>query len=436
MGKDHAKLSLTVPSTAFTIFCGVMRTGRGFRSKLLDITELLPWQSHVFQDNCPNIKYNDSTAAICLKNIEELNEYYYPGFVKCLFPKLGHEVSSDPVCSFSYPVNLKYSFDSKPVTIQYIDLFFFPDHHLVYCFKCTYKDLTLDEIVSLNNLIRNKKINELEFIYPVIQPLARDNCLNIGNKLKMFLCLSHELTFSESYSSDHLLFDLATCSPVGTSVGEGKNREMKPSREYFENLMKDHRISVFDNWTAVSLFDTFTLVHRGPVYNFNWEFRYFRILYVHSLFVKTYLAETSKAFYSHEVNKSLEEEFYDFDKHFNFKQISYNFLPQIIYEKIRYGLNVEQEMKDIRSAIEKDHRKRQERREIEEATNEKRINYILFALAFLTVIETVWHGSEWLYTVLKGEKGLYYNIGSITSLFAIYFLIFYMYKRRKDRSRE
>lgn len=433
MERDQCNLSILTPLSAYAIFCGVMRTRQDALSKISEVPGLLRWQSHVFQDNSDNNEYTDSTFSSSIECIEKLDEYYYPGFVKCLFPKKGVEAGPDLVQSHTYLINTKYSFDNKPVIIHYLDLFFFPDNHLIYCFKCSYHDLGLDEIVHLNNLIRTKKIKELEFVYPIIQSLAQDDCFNIGNKLKLFFCLSYNFDFSTGYDSDHLLYDLATCSPIGTSIGEGKKPELKPSPDYYNTLMKNHRISIFDNWTGMSLFDTFTLIQRGPVYNYNWEFRYFRILYIHSLFIKTYLAETSKEFYLREMNKNLEEEFYEFDKHYNFKQISYNFLPQVIYEKIREGLNVEQEMYDIRTAIEKDHKKRQERREIEESSNEKRMNTVLFIIALLAVITAVWHVSEWLYTLFKGERGVYFNIGSIAVFFLICSVIYYFLRRRKAK---
>lgn len=431
MEQDQNNPSILMPSDAYAIFCGVMRSGKDALSKVSEIPDFLRWQCHVFQDNTCNIEYNNSTSSRSSECIEELEEYYYPGFVKCLFPGKGLETGSELVKSFTYPMNSTFSFDDKQVIINYIDLFFFPDNYLIYCFKCTYTGSNLDEIVFLNNLIRNKKIKELEFIYPIVKSLAQDDCLNIGNKLKLFFCLSHDFNFSTGYDSDNLLYDLATCSPIGSSIGSGKNPELKPSAEYYADLIKNHRISVFDNWTGMSLFDTVTLIQRGPVYNYNWEFRYFRILYVHSLFVKTFLAETSKEFYLHERNKNLEEEFHAFDQHYNFKQISYNFLPQIIYEKIRQGLNVEQEMQDIRNAIEKDHKKRQEHREFEEATNEKRMNYVLFIIALLTVIEAVWHGSEWLRTAHEGIRGSVLEIGSLMSLIILYFIIYFRLRRRK-----
>jgi hypothetical protein len=431
MERDQFTQTALKPLSAYAIFCGVMRSKKGCLSKISEIPGILPWQSHVFQDNAYNNEYNDPAFSKSLKCIEELDEYYYPGFVKCLFPQKGDETASDAVRSYTYPLNTKHSFENKSFIVNYIDLFFFPDNHIIYCFKCTYHDLSLDEIGYLNSLIRNKKINELEFVFPIIKSLSNDDCLNIGNKLKLFFCLSHDFTFSEGYDSDHLLYDLATCSPIGTSVGEGKNPDLKPSAEYYSGLMKNHRISVFENWTGMSLFDTFTLIQRGAVYNYNWEFRYFRTLYIHSLFVKTFLAESSKEFYLHEMNKNLEEEFHEFDQHYNFKQISYNFLPQIIYEKIRQGLNVEQEMNDIRHAIEKDHEKRRERREIEEATNEKKMNYVLFFIALLTVIEAVWHGSEWLHTAEAGVRGSGLEIGSLVSLIVFYFIMFYLLSRRK-----
>jgi hypothetical protein len=435
MEQDQFDLTALAPLSAYAIFCGVIRTKKGCLSEISEIPGLIPWQSHLFNDNSINNEYSDPSFSRSLKCIEELDEYYYPGFVKCLFPGKGAETVSDPARSYTYPLNTRHSFENKSVIINYIDLFFFPEDHLIYCFKCTYQDLTLEEIGDLNNLIRNKKINELEFVHSVIKSLACDDCLNIGNKLKMFFCLSHDFTFSPGYDSDHLLFDLATCSPIGTSVGEGKKPELKPSAEYYSTLMRNHRISVFDNWTAMSLFDTFTLIHRGPAYNYNWEFRYFRMLYVHSLFIKTFLAEASKKFYLHKMNENLEEEFYQFDHHYNFKQISYNFLPQIIYEKIRQGLNVEQEMNDIRIAIEKDHQKRQERREIEEAANEKKINYVLFIIALLTVIEAVYHGSEWVHAMLANLYGPSLNAGSVLSLVLVYLIIYYMFKKKRLKKR-
>jgi hypothetical protein len=133
------------------------------------------------------------------------------------------------------------------------------------------------------------------------------------------------------------------------------------------------------------------------------------------------------------MNKNLEEEFHEFDQHYNFKQISYNFLPQIIYEKIRQGLNVEQEMNDIRSAIAKDHQKRREHREIEEGRNEKRMNYVLFIIALLTVIEAVYHGSEWVHNLGRHEYGFLFKLGSPASLVLIYIIILYLLLKKNKQ---
>jgi len=131
-------------------------------------------------------------------------------------------------------------------------------------------------------------------------------------------------------------------------------------------------------------------------------------------------------------DKNLEDSFHEFNRYYNFKQISFNFLPQLIYEKIRAGLNIEHEMNDIRHAIERDHKKRQERREIEESLSENRIKNALFIVAILAVFTAVWDGSEWLYTVHEGKHGLGFNIISVSSCILIYScILFFLLRKNK-----
>ncbi len=431
MNHDSNLLSDWKPLGGWAIFCGVMRTRKEAWKTAAASEGILPWQVHVMPDGSRNKKLSEETFSESSAIIRQQEEYYYPGFVRCLFPD-GEPAGKRPhLASYTIPVGGEHAVGGHRVRVEYIDLFFYPDDHLIYCFKCRYSDSTLGGMVALNDRIRNTRPGEIGFLAPILKELCTGDCLNIGNKLKLFFCLSHEFTFPAEYSESHLLYDLATCAPPGTAAGLGERPELKPSDSYYSGLTGRYRISVFDNWSALCLFDTFTLVQRGPVYDFNWEFRYFRFLYIHSLFVKSYLAETSREFYLHTMNRDLEEDFFEFDKHYNFRHVSYNFLPQMICEKIREGLNIERELSDIREAIVRDNHKRLERRETEEAKNEKRINLVLFIIALLTVVEAVYHGTEWFYGLAENHYGTGFGIGSVLVLGVIYFLIYYFFKLRK-----
>ncbi len=426
-------ISGLIPLSAYSIFIGIIEVRTNIKRDIERISGLIPWQTHIFPDGSLNKVYDDQSALQSSECIEKLKEYYYPGFVNALFPTLNSYPGSEEVNSYTIPLNEKVSFDGAHVMVSYLDLFFLPGEHLIYCFKCDFNGLSIEEISRLNDLIRNKKPNDLDFIYSRLRSFMKDETGVIGGKHKIFSCISHDTEFSDHYSVNHLLYDLGTCSPVGTSVGMGNKPFLKPSSGYFNSMMDEHLISVFDNWTALALFDTFIIVHRGEVYNYNWEFRYFRFLYIHSLFIKTALVSINTEFYAGKMQKNLVSKFHIFDKNFNFKQISFNFLPQFIYEKIRKGVNLEQEMSDIRFAIENDHHKKQEQRNADESKNEKRLNSVLFIIALLAVIETVWHLSEWIWVFHEGERNNIFEIGSFAFLLLLYFLIYYLLKHRKQR---
>jgi len=426
-------ISQSKPSMAISIFCGVAKTNDNLIDQIGGLNYILPWQTHIFADNSPNLSYDESTWDKSINTVKELSEFYYPSFINCLIPS---EENTDPyvkqIKSYTIPLKKLFIIKQKSITIDYLDLFFFPENHLVYCFKCDLTHFSLNEIVEINNELRELKINKLDFLADILQRICIPESYIMGNKLKLFMVLEHTIKFDESYGADNILYELGTCSPIGTSIGIGPASRLMPSQPFFQQTILQNKISVFENWSALCLFDTFTLLHRGEVYRFNWEFRYFRFLYIHSIFIKSYLGEINKEFYLNTKNRNLANVFFDFNKHFNLKQISYNFLPQLIYEKIRHGLNVELELNDISTLIEQDYFKKQEKRQIQESENEKRTNRALFIVAILTVFSAVWDGSELFEAALKIERGIFFSSFSLLALVLVYLGIYYFLKKKKQ----
>ncbi len=84
-----------------------------------------------------------------------------------------------------------------------------------------------------------------------------------GGKLKVFQCfdLTNESN-GDTEEVEHTLFELGTL----TAVGSFKNpiNYAAHSVQYYEKTMAES-ISVYNNWRALCLFDTFTMV-RNPIF--------------------------------------------------------------------------------------------------------------------------------------------------------------------------
>jgi hypothetical protein len=414
------------PEFAYSIFCGVIHCRKDGFEQTLHTEDFKSWRPHVLKDSREDSEPDNIIDASPITYHKDLEGIYYPAFINCLFPSGSNKDEfSDEIKSYSKKINDVLLVDEYKVPITYLDLYCFPQSLIIYCFKCDMSGFTIDQIIKLNYEIRETKLENLNFLSGTLSKLSCDGKLNRGNKLKLFSITESNIKYPNGYNSDHLLYDIATCSPVGTAIGSGQIPSLQPSAGYFKEILERHKISVFDNWSALGLFDSFALVYNGDIYKYNWESIYFRLLYIHSLFIKNYLVKISSEFQLG-LNKvtTLENKFHEFNKHFNLKQISHNFLPQLIYEKIRIGFNIENELTEIKHAIDRDHRLREEKRE-------KKVNVALFIVAMLTVFTAIKDGSEWITQVIHVEHGPVFNIVTILAFLIIYSVVFYLLVRKK-----
>jgi hypothetical protein len=275
-------------------------------------------------------------------------------------------------------------------------------------------------------------MQEFGFIRELIGPLKAGSgeglsLMLFGNKLKSFTLVEMNEDMDDA-GEKCLLYDLATCSPVGSASGAVPYFE--PTQDYLDKLWDENTVKVFDNWKAMCLFDSFTaLFRKGALNRFVWENAYFNLIFLHSLYVKHYLFSINRRFFVENTEKQqLEDEFYEFDNYFNFRQISYNFLPQIIYEKIRFGFNIEEELEQMQKGIERANA-------AENAIQDRRINKVLTIIAFLTVFSVILDASD-LIAKLIFESDLAYQVISgtlgITVLALISVLLF---RKRKSSKR-
>lgn len=439
--KESQPLSKQLCAKALTIFCGVCEYDEKSLKKLREGNAggFREWQFHVNPDGLSEQEM-----------LRLFNDYYYESFISSIFPeysktekkyynegfaahtlRLSKELNKD----FDISIKRKTGTINKKVRIEYVDLFLFPGNIAFYCFKFDYSGETYDNITLLNGYIRNNALNEFGFIKESIKILktgTHDSMLIFGNKLKSFTLVELDQELSDD-EEKFLLYDLATSSPVGSA--DGTVPWFQPTGEYLGELWDNNAVSVFDNWKGMCLFDSFTgLFRKGVLNNFVWENAYFNLIFLHSIYIKHYLFRINKKFYLEDTNKQkLEDEFYEFDKYFNLKQITFNFLPQIIYNKVRYGLDIEDELSQLQTSIERANN-------VEKSRRDKSINNVLTIIALLTVFSIIWDLSEWFNKIFFNSDRSYVTISvsltvGVTILLLVFLLKNYWKNFRKWRKR-
>jgi hypothetical protein len=147
---------------------------------------------------------------------------------------------------------------------------------------------------------------------------------------------------------------------------------------------------VFNNWKALSLFDTFTILchdfNEGNTANY--IDNYFGMIYVSELFVKFYLFRLNNNFrLNNQSADKLLAQFEDFEYSCWFENVSYNFLPRLFHRAIEQGLEIIPEKQCLYQMIAK-------QKDAREKRDDQRMNNLLFYLTIFTICSTVWDASS------------------------------------------
>ena len=242
-----------------------------------------------------------------------------------------------------------------------------------------------------------------------------------GNKLKVFQIATIDAGEREGTDSDELLFELGTIAPIGSYDPEN---DFSPSKAYYDKIMGGNCVSVFNNWKALSLFDTFTFlghdISEGNIEN--WISNYFGMIYISELFVKFYLFRLNNDFrISHERADKLLEQFDEFEYSCWFDQVSYNFLPRLIHHSMEEGLEILPEKQRLYQMIAQQKDKR-------EKDDDQRMNNLLFYLTLFTTFSMVWDAGSlfnemYPFETYLGSATEGFRLVSYTLLLAVLILI-------------
>jgi len=279
-------------------------------------------------------------------------------------------------------------------------------------------------LASKNRIkISGIQYSTLEFIenFIVHRTLSHDLISSImGNKLKTYSVTNLQ---NEILEYRNLLFDLATASLVRLN---DEKSFFSPSQKYCDSIYERHSISVFNNWHALSLFDSFTVLGFN-ISNIDqtWGTTY-HFIYVHCLRMKFYMfrvnAELTNITSLEKNSEQLRNSFIEYiDKH-NFKMISYNFLPNLIYQKINQSLDIQAEINDL------EHKISNISLLFKEAID-KRLNKILLLVAILGLSSGILATSTLIMKISSISEDNFFPFGGAILSFIIFTLvIIYFFK--------
>jgi len=178
-----------------------------------------------------------------------------------------------------------------------------------------------------------------------------------GSKFKLFSAIQlNPADASQITTQDRqeLLYDIGTVSQIGSAKG---GKHFSPDLAYYASVM-ENRVAAYQNWEAICFFDSFScigssfLLDRDGNVNPTWDQTYFRI-YLFRLFFKYNLYRYNSLIARSDSDKLVKyrDQFEDFLNNYNISHISFNFLPNLIFDKTGIALDLKAEIEMFRERI-------------------------------------------------------------------------------------
>ena len=286
-----------------------------------------------------------------------------------------------PLKKGKYPNHISFDYSFRLCKLHF---FFFPLDILLFAIEIDDKGTELDNLTAAHNSLmgywnadsfKNKDLSEL--MKPLTDYLNTTNGNKLtkdGNKLKLFQTVKIEASSIE----DELLYELGTSSPVGCVKG-GIRPDLKPSDSYFNEIIKENKVSTFDNWKGLALMDSFTMLGKEESFDENdCNYLYFPLIYLRCIFEKTFCFSRNNAYREDdkEKNIALPEEIELMEKYYFYDNISYNFQPNLLYKAMSKGLGIKEEREGLTKQVKE--------------KEEKRFDKILAYVAIFAVFSVVW----------------------------------------------
>lgn len=318
-------------------------------------------------------------------------QYYYPEFV---------HLNTDEVTMYKHVYDRDMQVvlrDGRNHTLHLdsMNLYYYPFGIVMFSIDINQKGVELSDalqaVASMRNITAPDFANIPEYEQLVLAPL-KEACqaagnpgeaaslMECGNKLKIFqsvVCNDQGVKEEDLY---HILFG------AGTLAVYDENDPMSFSRDYYDSIMDSSKLSVFKNWKALALLDTFSIAAESvrEYMPMVWSEDYFRKIFLYALYTKFFLFRVNLDFREGKRKiKDIQKDLDTFEARYAFPKISYNFLPVEFCKAMFVGLDIEEERTKITEKVteEKDRR---------EAEAGDKMNLFLGIMTCLTLFSAIW----------------------------------------------
>jgi len=366
-----------------------------------------------------------------------LHNSYHTEYVNIMFPVGNKQGVKRFVKDLNYDIEI-CSIQTK-VSLNYIELFLFNDSYKssqtgIFSLDFFKDNITLNDISNISFCLKSHDceilyLNQKMFLKDFVSKhllfgvnFHNDNSSlqqYAGSKFKQYLVVDFDHDINDR---DNLLFELGTSSKIGTVEN---NSLESPSLNYLNKILVN-KISCFKNYECLTLLNSFTVIgnnnyDRNHIHTHaSWNDIYFSI-YIYGLYMKSTLQVLSNDFSTDSMQKRYEfQNFYN--KYFR-KKISYNFLPNEIYDGIIKSLEIDQDLDYVQEKLET----------LAVQVNERQQNqlgYLLACISVIALLETPLH-IEGIRDIIGIENMIVYN--SITYFVLILIVILFMISKTRKK---
>ena len=347
-------------------------------------------------------KFSNESETVTLNQKKFYKDYFYPEFRNIMF--LQNEDFSSTILCKSFQHKIQFGRKSRDGEIVWLDaelvkteLYLFPNGSGLFSIHLNPgQNVSLSSISDLVDVCRNFKglvnyENNISEWVNVIENsilcghLLRGDKVSVddysGTKFKSYLVIDLQ-DFVPANTRQELLYDLGCGVPIGSAGG---NSMFTPSDSYYASIMSG-KISVFNTWDALPLFDSFTVIGNSLLDDnaevgklASWSKTYFRI-YLFNLFFKFSLFRYNSLV--HQGTVKVRDEFEKFANAYDISHISFNFLPNILFQQNAKALDTTEELKRFRERINRLSVAIQEE-------EQKRSNILLTAVGLITSLNSI-----------------------------------------------
>jgi hypothetical protein len=391
----------------YTIFCGVfLYDNRKSGNTVPEWTERIP-NSRSFHDYLRQTYYQNY-----------LSNIFTPGKDRDTYRLISHQTSQ---AQPGNPLKCKIAPDSEvDIFIPYFDSYQFASGIGIFSFKIQLQNPDHISYLTISQIIG--KIRQ-----PLTQVSAGGNITTVQELIKAQLEQSYDLHTDwnryvnqlKSYtiindpnekrftsSLDNTLFEISHVMSVGTISSGSKD---SPTASYFESVMAANSISVYENWKAVSLLDSFTRISCDYPDRFqSWEFDYLHI-YIYCIYCKFQLYyfnnQLTDLLQINRSSKKVRDNFVSFASDYSLPYISYRFLPNMLYERMSSALEIQKELAAMERKIERLNEGYQNKKS-------RQLSMLLLVISVLSLASVVNDISQWL-TSMGAPSSWVYNPLSI-----------------------